>query len=492
MRFLDLNRDGLMDITGFDDSYAAEAATSQLVEEYGWATLLNMGAGDPAVPGSAWCHDPYGHLFQFHDEDGDGYEDQHGYRICEEAGWFALGPSTKARSSATSSIHRESAGTAFVDLNGDGDVDYLLADEPDDGWNFGPQWGDVSPAWYVGGLNGGTPGSRGDYTPPVAMATRYGEVSPPFYPGCYYGYCLKEIVPGTLVTDVNGDGIGDILVHPPQLYSQQYHPLGPYHGVLDPTPRSYNSRTSYADMIKEYRNGAGGKLQFDYTRTTHHFDAALEEEAALDAAAHGESANPAGGGAVVNRTTRPIVTRLTVSGPGYEAATTEFDYAYPLWCPHHRSDLGFRTIRQTNPDGSTVTRHLHQKHGVAGAVTSEIVEDQGTVVSHKQIVWEVVDQSTQPVTGSFANEEVFLGRKVRECRSSELVAGSTPASCNAYREETISYTYDDGYGYNFVDSVLTKRPTGTTLKTRIPEPPTIGPVFVAGQPQQETTSELPL
>ncbi len=433
-RLVDLNRDGYTD----------------LISPH--VVLLNQGRS--GTTNSAWCASHASTSIS---------HPTINVRICPEAMRFRLptapdedgsagagqGFSRYSAIDAGQTYAEESSGSWMVDVNGDGWLDIVVATSAgEEFYDFYPQlsYPTIMETWLFSPAEPNNPWKRHDdarFDPPVNTTMIYAD----------HGPCACQFhPPGVQIIDVNGDGAADFV------QGKDWTPwnFGNLHNYINPSPwnrASWISKTSHPDLIREVRNGLGGVVQYEYESGASLRNEELESMAIADAVSHQESADPANGGATLRWTSKPLVSKLTISGPNQVPIDHEFEYGYPLWCPHHQSSLGFRVIRRTQEDDSTVDQFFRQRHGIAGASSSEIIADGGgTVVSHEQTVWELVNQvGSLPVPGSISHDEVHLGRTKQSCKSNNFVAGATPNGCNDGWEFRSFFQYDDAYGFNFVD-----------------------------------------
>ncbi len=390
-------------------------------------------------------------------------------------------------------------GVRFADLNRDGLTDVLF-----DAWGLTAQEGDPPPNPAGVLLNTGTGWCSGTGTeaPPCGVdLSRY--LLPPgvrfttwdWYP--LWEYPTEPIAPastthGDLLVDVNGDAWVDLVsawgtwLHDPSapggsvwVQDAGFSSLTPPctscalfmdrdgNGTIDTSTRL--AQGTFSDLIEEDDNGRGGLVRFSYDAAIFQQQTDLEARAELDA--NGPNGNDgkepllAGGPDITRWTRTPVVTEVTVEGPNRAPATTGYAYAHPRWSTETRSQLGFRLVEQTRPDGSVVEHFYYQQHGRAGRLSEEIVWDPGGSPLHRTLdVWDAVPDPTT-VTGAI--EGVKVGRLKSRTTHAEYGA-SLGESVGATR--TTTFTYHDSHGYNFVSQIREARPTGTLDTIRVPKP----------------------
>jgi hypothetical protein len=306
------------------------------------------------------------------------------------------------------------------DLNGDGLLDFIRVrvNELSESWIQAPAGSTTASKW----LRDTRFDFLIDWSRSVTNAVTGGEVA--------MGPGWNEFLPGIQIFDIDGDGSADFV-------SDQNALL---------------SRSRHGDLIESVENGRGGRIEVEYAPAIWQKVPALEDAAALDAQ---QPETPDGGNAVLWRPS-PVVSRVHVTGHGFAEAATEYRYAHPRFCSGLRSDLGFRLVEQTRPDGSTVEEYFYQDHGRAGHTSKRVVKDAGQVVHRYLASWVHVAGA---IPGSIPG--VFASRLAEEQSANEY-----PGASGALLKRI--YSYDDDHGYNFVSVIRTERPTGTLIETRAP------------------------
>jgi len=206
--------------------------------------------------------------------------------------------------------------------------------------------------------------------------------------------------------------------------------------------------------------GRGGTTSVGYDSAITQVDAGLEADAAADASILGET----GPGFQPAWRAAPVVSSLTATNVDANDFVTSFLYAAPKFDPVRRVGLGFRLTETTRDDGSVATTFRWQEFGIAGRESRQIVSEGGIDVYLSETDWEtfdVFDDNGSPsVTGSVVGARIA---RPTAAQSGNLYGGDSGAT------RTLSLSYDDDYGFNFVDQVTTVRPTGTSVATRVPE-----------------------
>ena len=398
-------------------------------------------------------------------------------------------------------------GVRFADLNRDGLTDVFWQD-PHAAAGFGHDRAPSEPEMVM--LNTGTGWCASHAGSPCEDATRY---LPPFpvtslfkLPGHPWGESIYAN--GGLAVylrDTTADGLIDIQDHANggQFYVHSPGSAGPSVWEIPPSDRFevdsvvatplldldldgdgaedrigtapprhlWRSASRLPDLLREVRNGRGGTLRLRYQTAAAQRNASLEALALADAEA---KEPPHEVPSVVRFTARPVVTSVTVDGPNRTSATTSYEYARPLWCPHHRSGLGFRLVRRTGPDGSQVDRYFYQDHGRAGRASRRVVREPDRVLYVVDETWELVDPDLpgawSGVSGSDlrADEAVHVGRLVQRVSGYEY--GATPGSV-AGPKRVEDFTYDDVYGFNFLRLAEQGSPTHRVEISRTPATP---------------------
>lgn len=413
--------------------------------------------------------------------------------------WRFSTPPGPHDSNATSMLAWDE-GFRFIDVNLDGLTDVVWADPVAAAGFALPD----HPSESVGALlNTGSGWCGVTPTAPCADATRF---LPPFW---ISGSATPvEGIPGNAffetdgfpLHDVNGDGRPDGYDAPgtaldPYLYS----PNGSAASVwqVDETGRfdvqgadkagerdlngdaavesaiGWRSQSFLPDLLREMRNGRGGVMRFAYTTPGAQRDAALESAAELDALGpEAKEPPPPGDARRVRFEARPVVAEVTVTGPNRAPATTRYQYARPLWCPKHRSGLGFRLVRRIRADGAEVDAYFHQDHGRAGRLSRQIVREGGAVLHVHEETWELASAA---IPGAYtgegpgatgAAEASRVGRLVEQ--SSGFEYGTAPGQDPGAVEHVV-LTYDDAHGFNFAATRSTRSVTDAVVSTRTPQ-----------------------
>ena len=401
-RFVDLNGDGLTDLVKGRVPIHPDLASSDgnlnvsAMESEGiW---LNTGEG--------WCD----------------------HVTCPDAARYLL-PVDLGRSFSTSSNTPKIArfehyvadnGVRFEDLNGDGLIDIVVADQID--------------GVYTAYLHD-----------PAAQPTVWveaPELAPPADP--LYSFTLQGdknndvfvADNGVRLLDVDGNGTADFV-------------------------RTYEDGTNYialsertiADRLAVYDNGRGGTVELTWDTPQRLRDAILDGLAQADL-----DATPGDDDGAERWPKAPVIaTRKTidVNGDSFEWAYT---YAHARWCPGHRAGLGFRAVEVTDPTGTVARSFFYQAHGRTGQASLREILAGGQRLSVSASEWEVLDGSLVP--GSATG--VHVGRPKSTSEVLEY-AGQEGA------KRTTSYAYDDTYGFNFIGTLTITRPTGTLTVSRTPQ-----------------------
>jgi RHS repeat-associated protein len=433
VRFVDLNRDGYLDVIWkdpFQDSYCPHSTPgcplSPGSDYYfdpgvGYASkpqgvLLNRGKGSSSAY-SAWCSSrALGSVDPCPPEsEAQRFELPDGARFAELQGLGGLsGPSY----------------TVLADLNGDGWLD--LARGRDPRWDDVGGGGTPAAAWLF------SPGSTGasfwvpndSYAPPILV----GPLPP------YNGY-LCDPSQG-YPADVNGDGVIDwIRAH----YSAH---------------QTFLSQKRLPDLLREARTGRGGTIQIAYETGPRQRDFGLEADAA-DHANDAEIGEPLGQVGDALGTLAPVVASVTVTGPNRTPAQIRYRYADSRWDRALRIGLGWRAVEVTRADGSVVSSFHYQQHGRVGRLSERTTYDRsGHPLQHHAEEWELPDPGDVEggwVDPALPERRSHIGRLARRSTRNEY-GDTVGASIGAVQEET--FEYDDAYGYNFLTHISTTRPSG--------------------------------
>jgi len=328
----------------------------------------------------------------------------------------------------------------YEDLNGDGYADLLRTDGSDTNglaaWLFDPS-GNSS------GVVSGThwlPDAR--FTPTNAMRTAETTL---VSSGCYQ---LTTV--GTRLADVDGNGTLDI-VH-----------------AFAGTHTSWPSVGTFSDRVAAYNNGKRGHMDFKYTGAAAQRSAALESLAASDAAAKAEDDG------IDFWPSVPVVTQVTKSGLNIPTGgyVTTYAYARERFCPIHRSLLGFRASTVGEPDGSIRRTFFWQQHSRAGQPSrQEVLTSSGNLLALTTSTWAAIPiTSSSQITG--AAPGVQVGRLTNETESTYYGTGDLApygtGSPSPGAIRSVTYSYNDSYGYNFTSQIEVDRPTGNIVVVRNP------------------------
>lgn len=401
VRFADLNGDGLTDVVWKGGDASAGAAGG---------VLLNTGGG--SEPFSAWCaSDP---------EDG-----QSVGGACPEAAAYVPPRNLVVLEDLLGPSHIGTSAGMFADLNGDGLLDFIrlqLNQLATESWLQSPAGATPTSVWQRD--------TRFDFLIDWGRTVTHPLTGNPVF--LWLPTINPDgIIPNFQAFDVDGDGSADL--------------VGDLHAFL--------SESRYSDLVRSVDNGRGGFIDVEYDSRIWQRDASLEAAADLDAQ---QPETPEGGDASLWRA-RPVVSRVTVSGPDFAEAESQYRYAHPRFSTAHRADLGFRIVEETRPDASTVEEYFYQDHGRAGRTSKRLVKDGGAIVHRYEAGWEL---PAGAIPGSISN--VFVGRLAWEERVNEY---GTESGALLRRE----LSYDDVHGYNFVSQIRTERPTGVLVDARTPD-----------------------
>ncbi|MEM9173874.1 MAG: SpvB/TcaC N-terminal domain-containing protein [Myxococcota bacterium] len=282
---------------------------------------------------------------------------------------------------------------------------------------------------------------------------------------------------------IDGDGVLDWIAIP-------WDPTSGFPPYAARIPRYGLSQAHSPDHLERIENGRGGVFEVEYTPD------AMQRDAALEASAEGQAATLlAGSTDPWNRTRWPmrsVVSKVSAAAFNFFAATsdaaspapvvaeTTYRYARPRWDDVYRTGMGFGLVESVAPDGTVTLRHYLQSHGLAGAMTQEVVESGGRPLSFKRIAYELVPG----VPG--AHPASFVGRPKWSLERAEYGEGLGEATG---AERTVHFVYDDEYGYNFKRREITTRPSGGTRLVRVPPPLGQGEPthWVIGHPVAEST-----
>jgi RHS repeat-associated protein len=439
VEFQDLNRDGLTDVIWSLYHYPGEGVPSNADPEFpliSQGVLLNTGTG--------WCASTPEMAAQVES-------------LCADASMFyppsSSYPTTPWAPSGFGFYRYKPPGSrsgVLTDLNSDGWLDYLQlqADKNFPGaaaWLFDPAGASASPpdVW-----------KRDDrYDVPID-----------------FGLIGDSVLDGVSfsVIDVNGDGAVDVVGDQIRTGLLGIPSTVEYHD------EAFVSNSRYSDLIRLVRNGRGGQISIAYTSPITQRDLApsgLEEQAAIHAAETGETLS-ASSDDVVRWTSAPVVSELRTAGPNRKPDPTSpvagfgppvvYRYAHPRFCLEARTDLGFRIVEKTRRGGEVATSSFYQVHGRAGRTSRVLVSEGGLDLHLYEEDWEIQPQVPARIPGTIDDPRVHVGR-LAEVRSMNLYAGGEPG---ALTRRMISY--DDDYGYDFVERIVVERPTGTLVELRRP------------------------
>jgi RHS repeat-associated protein len=309
----------------------------------------------------------------------------------------------------------------FDDLNGDGLLDLVQSDASTPNsrraWLNDPAGGSAASARW-----------REDtrFQPPTGLEFQDPAPGPEEFPADR----------GVLLADVDGNGTSDFV----RAYAAS-------------TRAASLSVTALPDLVSSLENGEGGRWDYTHASAVEQRDAALEALAAADASEKGEASNP-----LERWTADPVLFEVRVTGIGVGPYVSTYAWAQPRFCTALRSWLGFRVREVERPDSSVLRSYFWQAHGRAGRLSKQDVFDTtGTRLSTAEFAWQVRDGSN--VGGSIA--DVHVGRMTSSTR--KALFGEQPGATHA-----TTYSYDDTYGFNFLESITENRPTGSLVTARTP------------------------
>jgi RHS repeat-associated protein len=435
IRVVDLDRDGRADVVWTDPS-AIDAGTGPRKGRLGGpnvarGVLLNRGRGDGGAS-SAWCSS---RAFGIAPDPGPTSPLESAVPLCEAALRFEP-PEGEAFVADGDGRPTE---LRFADVNGDGWTDLVRTHEDEDkrkAWLHDP---DALSVWAL----------AESFRPPLPTNYLYGQ---------------RQTL-GTLLFDANADAVTDFLsdgIRP--------DPGDPW------VPISHLGASAFPDLLTRYENGRGGVVEIGYESAAAQRDTAvgegLEHEAWVHALEVGETIEPSLES--LRWTARPVASTLRITSPSVlTPATTRLRYGHPRWDRSRRIELGFRVVEREDPDGSSTTTFYYQQPGRTGRRSRQTLRDtSGRPLRHLAEEWERPDPSE--VTGGWGGspgvEHARIGRLVRRVLRNEY--GATPGERTGAIHEW-EFRYDgEGEGYNFVTSLVSRRPSSTlyTLRTRSEDP----------------------
>lgn len=451
IRLVDLNGDGLTDVVWKDpflDPYVGESwetfDMSEVPSPYwshqGGPTVAN---GVLLNTGSGWCASW-----------------DTGAAGCQGAAKYALPTHLSFAHRANvdgvrvplmaGAVYVEGNGVSLVDVNGDALVDVVRADK----WE--------SETWLQSpGEGGGTAWKRAPAFDAPAWAK-----SP---------------------LHIDGDGVLDWIVIP---WNPEGDPAA-FPPAIPGTVTYGMSQSHSPNHLALIDNGQGGAFEIEYVPDAMQVDPALEASAELHAQVS-QVAIP-GSTDAFNRTRWPmrsVVSRIsasalnffdansTAAAPQSVVAETTYTYARPRWDDENRTGMGFRVVRTIGPDGTATRRHYLQTHGLAGAVTDEIIIEAGQPRAFTTTDFELASG----VPGS--HPESYVGRPTNSLKRFEYGA-TIGAAVGAV--EVATYEYDDVYGYNFRSRETRTRPSGGAEVVRVPPASVDTTNWVIGHPVEVST-----
>ena len=419
VRLVDRNRDGFTDVTWvrpFEHPGYASAPRG---------VLINRGGGDGRAH-SAWCASrPI---------------DTHPSEAAFAAVPVCADADRVARLELPEGEHfvfepwEFNAGTELSDLNGDGWLDLVRAGRLDQTDGRPPTAFLFSPA--------GAPWREDErFEPPTHLGVRS---VPDFYSLVSADGRLVDLDGNGSVDFIRGDGNGRPESSPPRA--------------------SWVGRSGLADLLREVRNGRGGRVEIQYAGAAGQRLVGLEYAGGVDAVSHGEAP---GEGDPVRWSAEPVVASVTVEGPNREPAETLYLYAHPRWCVEHRTSLGYRVVRKETPDGGIHVANYYQHHGRAGKTSRRVVTGVGGPLRREHEHWELPDPAS--VAGAWAGDALSeaspIGRLAERTWQREYGAYLGERTGAVQRER---FVYDDTHGHGFVAERTVVRPSGTHVERRTP------------------------
>ncbi|HIK85696.1 MAG TPA: hypothetical protein EYG08_11340 [Myxococcales bacterium] len=466
MRFVDLNRDGLTDVIWSLSQYYVPLSGNG-----GYAGYPTVAEGVMLNTGSGWCTS----VLEMADHV-ESYCPHASIYYPPESNWGEV-THTAADPAGPNGFgfeiygHTGPASGYLADLNADGFLDYIQAHNTlyvgKKAWLFDPAGASLTP-------------------PNVWIRDDRYDVDLDFMHLTYGGSRDPNYL-GLAVLDVNGDGAADVVGD-----DLKEVLVGGAQGNI--FPQVFLSKSKHSDLIRLVRNGTGGEVQITYESAIIARDSALtnppgsldlEIAAEQHAVATAEGLDGTNIADAVRWLPRPVVSEVRVSGPNRKpdpadpssdfGSPARYRYAHPRYCVKSRSDLGFRVVEQTRPGGEVVLSKYYQTHGRAGKISQVTVSEDGVAVHFRQEYWETQEQSAQlpqpdvrPLVpalqaGSIDDPDVHVGRLARI-----LSHNSYQSQSGAVSMRTFHYEDDYDYGYNFVEKILDKRPTGLLVTLREP------------------------
>jgi RHS repeat-associated protein len=435
IRVVDVDRDGRADVVWTDPS-AIDAGTGPRKGRLGGpnvaqGVLLNRGRGD-GVASSAWCSS---RAFGIAPDPGPTSPLESVVPLCEAALRFEP-PQGQAFVADGEGRPTE---LRFADVNGDGWIDLVRTHEDEDkrkAWLHDP---DAHTVWAL----------AESFRPPLPTNYLYGQ---------------RQTL-GTLLFDANADGVTDFLsdgVRP--------DPGDPW------VPISHLGASAFPDLLTRYENGRGGVIEVGYESAAAQRDPTLgeglEHEARVHALEVDEAFEPSQES--LRWTAQPVASTLRITSPSaLVPAMTRLRYGHPRWDRFRRVELGFRVVEREDPDGSSTKTFFYQRPGRTGRRSRQTLHDpSGRPLRHLVEEWERPDPSevTGGWGGSPGEEHARIGRLVRRSLRNEYGA-TLGERTGAIHEWELRYD-GEGEGYNFVTSIVSRRPSSTlyTLRTRSEDP----------------------
>lgn len=244
------------------------------------------------------------------------------------------------------------------------------------------------------------------------------------------------------------------------------------------------SQSRLPDLLARYQNEDGGTVSYSYETPLMQFDSDLEAVAEADAASLVPGASD-----VFNTTRwhdRPVVTEVrkhalnyfSESPPGGALVSVDrigtYRYARPRYCDVHRSHHGFRVVESTGADQSRLVTNFHQSHGIVGHRSLEVLYSAiGAPLQQSSSIWELAENVPGTAPG------MSVGRLLSTTRTNEYgpATGDDPGA-----SISTTYTYDDGYGYNFEATRVTDRASGGLVLEKTPPASANTAAWVIGEP----------
>lgn len=430
VRLADLNRDGLSDML-----FSPGGASLGEFDDQG-GVLLNRGAAHPtAARYSAWCSSSPIPNVETCAEAAGPYRSPFQFAWFDPASHWYSGP---LLGSNQQTLVPHQIGFDLVDLNGDGYLDILRSPlDPGDG--YGPSGAYLQQPGRAGSVWVEHP----DFRPPEHAVY---QDQPPT------STALANRS-GYAVTDVNGDGVADLIGSEPAMSHKQSWVSTP--------------EAAHGDLLASYSDGLGRRVELEYQSARGQRDPAREARALAQALAPLHDADlenddlfePLGPDPVwpsvddvVDWPKGAVLVARRVTAPGQAETETHYRYAHPRRCLDHRERLGFRFVEEIRGDGTRIERFYHQKHGRTGRLAERIVRDAaGRPLHFVREEWAL--PSPASVVGGWAAQDgrrfdtAYIGRL--RSRRSRNEYGETLGERPGF-ETGLRMTYDDAHGYNFV------------------------------------------